>query len=167
MPQRELFTDQEWASLRETPQIVAVAMSLAAPSGIGGTLKEAMTLSKSLVVARNDINELIREVSARNEAKLAGDSLNSQLGRARRRKPESSQSLALDSLKGSIAILEAKCPNNLAPYKAWVRSIAVSVAEAAKEGGFLGFGGERVSPNERTFLEKIDAILESGNDSSD
>ena len=41
----------------------------------------------------------------------------------------------------------------------WLRDISQKVAEAAKEGGFLGIGGERVSPAEQATLEEIDEAL--------
>jgi hypothetical protein len=33
------------------------------------------------------------------------------------------------------------------------------VAKAAKEGGFLGFGGERVSENEKTLLADLSSAV--------
>jgi len=38
-------------------------------------------------------------------------------------------------------------------------SIAEAVAEASKEGGFLGFGGVRVSDKEESILAQIRAEL--------
>jgi hypothetical protein len=38
-------------------------------------------------------------------------------------------------------------------------SVAESVAEASKEGGFLGFGGVRVSEREQSVLDQIKAEL--------
>lgn len=162
MSQKSLFTDQEWTTLRETPQAVAAAMTLAGASGVGGTLKEAFTLANALTTAQQNSNELIREVAALDEAKLGATGLREQLSKVQSPTPESVQTMALDSLKSSIGILSAKGTENLEPYTAWIKSIAVSVAEAAKEGGFLGIGGERVSPNERAFLAKIDAVLSPG-----
>ncbi len=37
--------------------------------------------------------------------------------------------------------------------------IANGVAEAAKEGGFLGFGGERVSENEEALLKDLSTAI--------
>jgi hypothetical protein len=162
MSQKSLFSDQEWANLRETPQAMAAAMSLAGASGFGGTVKEAFTLASALTTAQHDSNELIREVSVLDEAKAGSTGLREQLSKVRDPTPESIQTMALDSIEGSIGILSAKSVENLGPYKSWIKSIAVRVAEAAKEGGFLGIGGERVSANERAFLERIDAVLSPG-----
>jgi hypothetical protein len=37
--------------------------------------------------------------------------------------------------------------------------VAESAANAAKEGGFMGFGGERVSAAEQGFLDELKAAL--------
>jgi hypothetical protein len=37
--------------------------------------------------------------------------------------------------------------------------VADNAANAAKEGGFLGFGGTRVSAPEQAFLDELKAVL--------
>ena len=46
-----------------------------------------------------------------------------------------------------------------AGYKQWTLEVGEKVANAAKEGGFLGIGGERVSEEEKQVLEKFQAAL--------
>ncbi|HBI15813.1 MAG TPA: hypothetical protein DDY20_09935 [Desulfobulbaceae bacterium] len=46
-----------------------------------------------------------------------------------------------------------------AAFRDVVAKIANGVAEAAKEGGFLGFGGERVSKNEQALLKDLQAAF--------
>ena len=41
----------------------------------------------------------------------------------------------------------------------WLASISQSVAEAASEGGFLGFGGVQVSDAEKATLDQVAAAL--------
>jgi len=41
----------------------------------------------------------------------------------------------------------------------WLYGIADKVANAAKEGGFLGFGGTRVSEDEQAFLTDLRTAL--------
>ena len=50
---------------------------------------------------------------------------------------------AIEALRKVSALLDAKAPEDAATFKAWLRVTAQRVAEAAKEGGFLGFGGVR------------------------
>ena len=51
----------------------------------------------------------------------------------------------MDALRSAAAIVDQKAPSDAAAYKAWLVQIANNVAEASKEGGFLGFGGVIVS----------------------
>ena len=50
------------------------------------------------------------------------------------------------------AILDAKAPGDAAAFKVWLRGISQTVAEASKEGSFLGVGGVQVSDAERATL---------------
>ena len=45
------------------------------------------------------------------------------------------------------------------PFKTWLAGIAKSVAEAAPEGGFLGFGGTQVSDVEKATVAQIAGAL--------
>ena len=40
-----------------------------------------------------------------------------------------------------------------------IAKVAEETANAAKEGGFLGFGGERVSAGEQAFVDQVKAAL--------
>ena len=48
-----------------------------------------------------------------------------------------------------VALLDAKAnPDETAGFREWLFGVAKTVSEAAKEGAFLGMGGERVSDKE-------------------
>lgn len=66
---------------------------------------------------------------------------------------------ALENLREVSTILDAKAPGDAAAYKAWLQAISQKVAEAAKEGGTLGFGGVQVSDAEKLALEDIAKAL--------
>ena len=66
---------------------------------------------------------------------------------------------ALDALRQVTTLLTAKAPGDAAAYKAWLAHISQNVAEASKEGGFLGFGGVQVSDAEKATLAEISAAL--------
>jgi hypothetical protein len=67
---------------------------------------------------------------------------------------------AVDSLRQVSALLDAKAPDDAAPFKAWLRQISQSTAEAATEGGGLfGLGGGQVSDAEKATLAEISTAL--------
>ena len=66
----------------------------------------------------------------------------------------------VDDCEAVAALVDERCDEREASaYKRWCVSIARAVAEAAKEGGFLGFGGERVSEGERAMMARIEHAL--------
>ena len=75
--------------------------------------------------------------------------------------PEAMQAYAKESVSEVKKFLEEKVTEaETLEYKEWILSIAENVAKAAKEGGFLGFGGELVSGDEKVFYHEIAQILE-------
>jgi len=56
-------------------------------------------------------------------------------------------------------LVDTKAPNDAKEFKLFLKSIAHRVAETSKEGGFLGFGGERVTAAEQSFLDELSRVL--------
>jgi hypothetical protein len=65
----------------------------------------------------------------------------------------------LAHLEKAAALVSARSAAEGEAYKAWLVAAASKVAEAAREGGFLGFGGTMVSEEERAALAEISAKL--------
>ena len=68
---------------------------------------------------------------------------------------------AIEALRSAAAIVEQKAQLEAPAYKAWLLQIANNVAEASKEGGFLGFGGVDVSDAEKATLSEIAAAIDT------
>ena len=162
MANKASFTPEEWVLLLESPMMAGMAVSAAEPSGLFGMLKESFATGKLLVQAKSDAsaNELVKAVAADYETaegrKAASEGLKAKLGG---RQPGDIKAKALDALRQVTALLAARAPGDAAAYKAWLAHISQNVAEAAKEGGFLGFGGVQVSDAEKATLAEISAAL--------
>ena len=66
----------------------------------------------------------------------------------------------LGSMKNVAALVDAKStPEEAQQYKSWLYKIANDTAEAAKEGDFMGIGGEKVNQKERDALKEIAGAL--------
>ena len=50
-------------------------------------------------------------------------------------------------------------PEEAEAFRRWLLAAAQAAADAGKEGGFLGFGAERVSAGERGMLDQVRAVL--------
>lgn len=164
------FSDDEWFLLSSTPAMIGAAMSSAAPSGVIGTVKELSASMRSTVQGLKDypdsplINELLEKAGNWDEAK---EKMQDYKTRAKNRL-ENNNVKTRDQLHEHVLadcrqvaqLVDEKCgASDAAVYKEWSVKIARQVAEAAKEGGFLGFGGERVSAEEQAVLTNIEAAL--------
>jgi len=61
----------------------------------------------------------------------------------------------LQSLGRVAALVDQRAPAEAAGFKTWLLHIAEQAAEASTEGGFLGFGGIRVSDAEKATLDDL------------
>ncbi len=156
------FTPDEWRTLLESTMMAAIAVTAADPSGLWGTLKESMGSARSVMGAKHDANAtaLIKAVAGEFETSegraTAREGLRSQLSGKR---PPEIVAKSLEVLKQAAAIVSAKAPGEAAAFKGWLRQISQSVAEASKEGGFLGFGGVQISDAEKATLAQISSSL--------
>lgn len=135
------FTDQEWEQLRKGVTGAGLFVSLADRSFFD-TFKEAGTMAKHLGQARSSSqSQLIREL-------VHGGGTGFGLTAP----PHEIESGTLDSLRGAVSTLEQKAPDEVEAYRAFVREVAQSVADAA--------GGGEASESEA--IGKIEAALAGG-----
>ena len=162
MANKASFTPEEWKQLLESPMLASIAVTAAESSGLWGMLKESFAAGGRLAAVKSDAgaNELIEAVVTEFESGegrgAARDGLQARLSGS---KPGETKDKAVQGLRQVAALLDAKAPNDAAAFKSWLQSIGRHVAEAAKEGGFLGFGGVQVSDAEKATLDEISSAL--------
>ncbi|ASJ76423.1 hypothetical protein [Granulosicoccus antarcticus] len=167
---KDSFTDDEWFLLSAMPGLIGAAMSNAAPSGIIGTIKEMSATMRASAQAKYDhpeselISELITKAANWEEAKEKAadyrERAQAHVKSANVHNREDLQNMAVNDCRTAARLVEERCSEADAKvYKEWTINVARSVAEAAKEGSILGFGGERVSAPERELLSRIEATL--------
>lgn len=152
------FSVEEWRTLRDAPYLLALAVAMAGGSGIFGGLKEAMAPAGLLVEALQGNNALLRDIAADAEIRAAVEDLEQlarslgEFGRTR----DHFRGMAIARAGEALAILRRAAPaEDVAAYGDFLRKLGDRVANAAKEGDFLGFGGERVSEPERLLLAEL------------
>ena len=68
---------------------------------------------------------------------------------------------AIDKSRAGYDLLKHKgTPEDVAAFSNFLLKLGEKVAIAAKEGAFLGFGGERVSEEERVILAELAQALD-------
>jgi len=159
---KQSFTSEEWTKILQSPMLAGMAVSAAEPSGLWGALKEAVASASALAAAKTDTNsnELIKAVVADFETSEGRSSIQDALRKSfANAKPADVVQRSLSTLGDVSRLLDAKTPEDAAPFKAWLRDISQKVAEASKEGSFLGFGGVQISDAEKATLADINKTL--------
>jgi hypothetical protein len=165
------FTEEEQFLLTNTPFTIGSAMVFAEGSGLG-TVKELFSNTKSFMEGAKSFpqNEIIVGIlpnmadrkEAMAEAKAFQERSKAWFKEKGIDSSEKMHQLVIDNSREVARLLKEKAtPEEAAEYKEWAMSIAESVAKAAKEGGFLGFGGERVSAGEKQLYADIADALGS------
>jgi hypothetical protein len=153
MTSKQDFTDQEWTRIRRAPFVAGFAISLADPGGPIELAKETMASLRSATLPPSQ-EELLASVAL--DVQAMAQHKQNPLGDF---KPRGGRQV-LEELRGVNELLTAKAtPQEAAAFRGWLVATAQAAADAAKEGGFMGFGGEQVSAGERQMLDQVRAAL--------
>lgn len=173
------FTEEEWTLLRQAPMQAAIAVILADKTDPISFLQETYAAAQILLEEEarvmDEVNDLVRSVIEAMKEANAGKGENPGLPNAtptdlkqleiliKIRSLESAKKgrdeaiayadRASEILAAKVTIVQAK------EFDKWLISIARRVAEAVKEKGFLGLGGEWVSDEERSVIRKFEKAL--------
>lgn len=153
------FSASDWNVLRDTPYLVGLATLLAEPSGLG-TIKESIAMTMGIWKSQSSEIPLIRDLTSRTEMQASQESLKEKFRESQGKPKDVVRDLALEHARSSTALLSGKATSEeLDAYKKLLYGLADMVANASREGGFLGFGGKAVSAAEQSFLDDLqDAI---------
>ena len=147
------FTDEEWTRVRRAPLVAGMAISLADP---GGPIELAKETTASLKTATNPPSreQLLAEVALDIES-MAQQRQNPMTDFRPTQGSDPRQQI-LEELRAVSAIVSSKATaEEAAAFNNWILTSAQAAADAAKEGGFMGFGAEQVSQGEKDMLEQV------------
>ncbi len=161
MVSKKDFSPIEWKKVVQAPLLAGFAITAADPSSFVGTLQEAFENAKQLAEAKSGasgglVKIIAEEILTSSGLAEAREGVRSIVQGA---KLEEIKDKALDALKETTGIIDQKAPGDAAAFKGWLAQISKKVAEAGTEGGFLGFGGVKVSDAEKATLNEISQIL--------
>ena len=166
------LSEDEMMLLATLPQAIGSCVATAAGSGLLGTGKELFASGQAVMAGLKDYpgNELIQAMvpdpSAEDKsAELAQARATRDWAMARLRSkgihtPAQMAALTLEDARAVARLLDSRVdPAQAAQYRAWALSVAEKVAQAATEGGFLGFGGTRLSEAEQALIAQLREAL--------
>lgn len=166
-PDGSPYTDEEWKILTLTPLQVGKAMIIAAPSGFLGMVQEVRAMNHVLdnTLAQNTTSPLLKALGQ--TLKRVVDT--SAMGQVRQIKesmigqqvdPGVAKSTIETSCRQVVSVLRKASPQDAMAYREMVYNVAHKVAEAAREGGFLGIsGGQAISKPEQDLLNNLAGML--------
>jgi hypothetical protein len=146
------YAEDEWARIVRAPFVAGLAISLADPGGPIEATKEtvatmrAATNPPSREQLLSDVALDVQAMAQQHQHPLKGY------------KPSKAAvgTEVLDELRAVMAIVRAKAtPEEAAAFGGWLVASAQAAAEAAKDGGFMGFGAKQVSDGEQDMIERV------------
>ena len=161
MTSRHDLSDDEWTRLGRAPLLVGLAISLSDPGGPVELLKESNAAAKTVLEGAQggEHGPFVQAVASDVEEQLR-----------HRHNPLSgfdargagAVDRVLEELRAVNRILvDRTSREETVAFREWLRVAAQRAATAAKEGGFLGIGGELVSGREQAMLEQLGEIFEA------
>jgi len=165
MTDKSNFTPEEWKLLLESVMMAGVAVTAAEPGGLWGLLKESLASGSALAQAQVDprsgplVKAVVADLETPQGQSIARDGLREKLVGS---SPAELNTQCIETLRQAGALIDSKAPDDAPAFKGWLREISQHVAEASKEGGFLGIGGVLVSDAEKATLTEISSVLGLG-----
>jgi hypothetical protein len=150
------FTDEEWTRVRRAPLVAGLAISLADPGGPIEMAKESMATLKNATNPPSR-EQLLSEVALdiQNMAQAHENPLKGFTPAG----PNPGEGV-LEELRGVVAIVAAKASaEERAAFGTWLVAAAQAAADAAKDGGFMGFHAVRVSEREQAMIDQVTAAV--------
>jgi hypothetical protein len=159
------YSAEEWKLILRAPLMAGLAIVAASPSGPLGVLREMFAVGKLVSETKTRAegtgglsNELLRSLVA--ELSSADARAQLDLADLRALPPQQLQGHALEACRALASLVDRKASKEEAEgVKRWLVAIAQRTADAAKEGGFLGIGGTRVSENETAAIRDVARAL--------
>lgn len=164
------YEPSAWTRIRRLPYLIAMAMEGAGRSGVAGSASERMAMVRGLASGPTDFpgNPLIQTIvtTVDDENQLLIDTT-----RAHDEILDCLADMGIENHSGLLNHIYKMLPGVLRElqdrettetiegYKLWILNIAKGVAKASKEGGFIGFGGERFSAEEREIYKDLMELL--------
>ena len=162
MADKSSFTPEEWKLVLSSPMLAGLAVTMAEPSGIWGMLKESMASANALIAAGKDakasplMKAMLADMETSEGRGIARDEVTSGLSG---KSPAEIKQIVIAKLNQAGKVLDAKAPNEASAFKSWLKQVADDVAESASEGGVLGFGGTKVTDNEKATIAEVGRAL--------
>jgi hypothetical protein len=153
------FPEDEWSRIVRAPFVAGLAISLADPGGPIEAAKETMATLRSATNPPSR-EQLVTEIALDIQAQVQQKQNPLKGYRPTTEGEAPSGEQVLTELRAVHEMVAAKATaEETAAFGRWIVATAQAAANAAKEGGFLGFHAERVSKGEQAMLDEVNAVV--------
>jgi hypothetical protein len=157
MTAKNEFPEEEWTRIVRAPFVAGLAITLADPGGPIEAAKESMATMKQATNPPTR-EQLLTEVALDLQAMTAQH--HNPLKGYKPVKGEAPGKQVLEELREVKEMVAGRAtPEETAAFGEWLVGTAQAAANAAKEGGFMGFGAEQVSAREQAMLDDVRAAV--------
>ncbi len=158
------YSQPEMDKILAAPMVVSMYVMGSSLSGPIGLVKEMMAgVDTAMKAGKNAApGSLFSALWSEQNLRAQQDKIQqeTQESTAGAQNMDQAKAKMLDDVKGAVAIMSSKAaPDELAAYKKLIMDVATNVADAAKEGGFMGIGGVQVNSAEKQAMSDIQAVV--------
>ena len=154
------YSDEEWGLLVGLPQSVVVAASAAEPDGSRATHTEGEAGLEAISTGRENASPLVARIAMELVNRVGDPEAGEEPPMIEPPDPQAAIADVLQRARLASELLDVREHEDDAnAYKHWLVGIAEDVVQAARSGGVLGLGGERVSESERQFVDELSSVL--------
>ena len=154
------FSEDEWSRIVRAPFVAGLSISLADPGGPIEAAKETMATIKSATNPPSR-EELLTDVALDIQAEVQAK--RHPLKGYKPTKGNAPGEEVLTEIREVQALVAAKATaEETAAFGQWLVITAQAAADAAKDGGFMGFGAKQVSDGEQAMLDKVRGAVSAG-----
>ncbi len=160
------YTQAEIEKMMVAPMLVSMYIMGASVSGPIGLVKEMMAGVETAITMGKaaEPGSLLHDLFSEENMKAQQDKMQQGTKESTQgaQSMDEAQAKMLADLQAAVGIVAAKgSPEELATYKQLLTQGATNVANAAKEGGFMGIGGVVVNDAEKKALAELVAALDN------
>lgn len=163
MSLKDNFSKEEWFKVMTGPGRAGAAVVAASPSGLTGLLAEAQAIAASVRenVSRQGRTPLMEAMAADLLGKAPdAKELQELSGGERAKNMDEAKAQSLEGVRQAVWLVSSKAsPEDAQAYKDMLMQVVENTAKAAKEGGFLGLGGEQINDKERAVMEELQGVI--------
>ncbi|WP_135230402.1 hypothetical protein [Deinococcus fonticola] len=160
MSVKDNFTADEWFKVMSGPGRAGAAVVAASPSGVTGLIAEMQAIAESVRenVSKQGRTPLMEAMAADLMGKAPRPEDLPQQDKVKNMDEAKAQSV--EGVRQAIWVVSSKAsPEDTQAYRDMLMQVVEKTAQAAKEGGFLGMGGEQINDKERAVMAELQELI--------